>query len=440
MMMTPQLDPSHPQHLRPPLRPLFTRRALVLIFGLGLSSLLLAAAVMWLTDPRDKVESIDTDTFSKSAIGHMALRELLDDRDVSHQVRRYRSHEKVRGGGALVLAEPHLMRGAQDDKLLKKFREMVARSPRTLLVLPKRDGVRDAHDEEWIGAAFNIPEYDVAHVLQAAGVSARAVRTRRSAEQMMWQSRIQGVALEARPDLPDVQLLLPGPGVEPLIETPYGVLFARVHTSLNAAPLYVLSDPDLIANHGLHREPNAALTLEILHHVAPDGELVIDEVIHGHERIPSLQERLLEFPLVLVTIQAGLLLLFLLWGMTQRFGPPLRAGEARAPGTSFVIDNTAELLTFGGHSAFTTERYVWMVLQELGRTLNAPATLTRPQLVAWLQARADAREVPIALAQLTARAEAYAHGRQEKKVRPIKLLTLAFTIDRFRHQMTQHET
>lgn len=418
-------------------RPLFTRRALWLIFGGGLLSLVCALVLMWVTDPRDEVESIDTDTFSISAIGHMAFLEMLEAHDIDTMRGRYKSDERMGRGDLLVVAEPHLMLGDRDGgPLLKKYRTMLSRSSNTLLVLPKRDGLRDSFSREWLGAAFMVPEADVRYVLKASGVpGAQISRTRRPASDMTWSSPHDPYVLSFPPEMYDVQLLLPGPEIEPVITTPYGILLGRVKSKLSSEPIWVLSDPDLIATHGLHRGSNTPLAIAMVQQAmgSSRGDVIFDEVIHGHERIPSFEERLLQFPLLPATIQVCLLLFFLLWTFVLRFGPPLRVSQERAPGKAFVVNNTAELLTAGKHSAHTTERYIWMVLQDTARGLHAPSRQSQAELLGWLQTRADAHGIDINLRGLTDRAHGYADGVE--RARSVKLLELALSVDRFRREM-----
>lgn len=420
-----------------PQRPLFGKFSLFLIFVVGLGSLVFAVALGWVSDPRDEVESIDTDTFSISALGHKAFFELLEKQKIDVVRARYKSHEEVGERDLLVIAEPHVMVGDEDESPGKELREYVHKAPRVLLVLPKRDGLKDVYDKEWIGAVFDVPEYDIQYALDLAGVASQPVRTHRHADEMTFSSTVAAPVGEVV--IPSVQLIKPGPGISPLIWTDHGILFARVESSVAKRPVYLLADPDLFANHGLHRDVNAQVVMSILTEArgAQPGKVVFDEVLHGHKKIPSLWERLLDFPFVLATVQVLILLLFVLWAGIMRFGPPAREGAARAPGKAFFIDNTAELLTFGGHSAHTVERYVWMVLYDLAAELNAPPRMTQVEVLDWLQHMADRRGVEIKLKVLCARAGAMADGTQRSN--PKKLLGLALTIYRFKRKML-HES
>ena len=409
----------------------FSRRALVLILGYGVISLLFSVLLAWMSDAREEPGSIDTDTFSESAIGHKAMLKLLKERGYWARASRWESGDAARHAGLLVVAEPHVMLGG-DEQVASALRAMLASSPRTLLVLPKRDGFQDDFVPTWIGSVVHVPEYDVQHVLDQARVTTTPVRVWRSGEALEWESAQQ--ALSASPLMPDVQLLRPSAKLEPLIWAPQGVLFARVRDGgASGGELFVLSDPDILANHGLHRASNAELALGIVEHSRTSGRILFDEVLHGHEQPPTLWQQLLEFPLVLGTTQVFLLLFFALWAGMVRFGPVQREARVHAAGKGFFIENTAELLTVGNHSAYTLERYVWMMLHELGFKLNAPAHLSRAELVVWLQEQADARGVEIELERITRRAEVL--SIEARRLRPQRVLDLSMQLYRFREAM-----
>ncbi len=419
-------------------RPLFPRWALFIIFGLGTCSLIFAFALGWVTDDGPTVESADTDTFSASAIGHAAMEEVLDMYYWT-VVSRWKSHDALLfGEGLTILAEPHVMRGG-DPELDAKFQETLANAGPTLLVLPKRDGLPHSFDEDGepiagdIAAQFFVPRYDIQHVLITAGVDARVTRTFAASEEMPWRAQVP--ALDVAPTLKEVQLMEASPQLEPLIATEQGVLLAKASGARAGDALYILSDPDLLANHGLNKGENARLLLEIVRHIKGSdwGFVVIDEVMHGHEAMPSLWQQLLRFPFILGTLQVLLLLGFAIWAGAMRFGPPREEEEAIAPGKAVLIENTAELLTFGGHTGYSAERYVWMVLRDTAANLNAPPTLTDQELVEWLQAEADVRGVDIRLKEVAHRTIHL--SVEDKSAKPKDLLKLARKVHAFREEM-----
>jgi len=132
---------------------------------------------------------------------------------------------------------------------------------------------------------------------------------------------------------------------------------------------------------------------------------VIDETLHGHERIPSLWRELFVFPLLPSVIQAALALLALVWSGMGRFGAPLPLPAALASGKDVLIDNTASLLRMAGHSAHTLGRYFDAALTDVVRALHAPASARPRDVYAWLSGVGRRRGVRVDLSVLRGQVE-----------------------------------
>src|SRR5436189_2634622 len=108
-----------------------------------------------------------------------------------------------------------------------------------------------------------------------------------------------------------------------------------------------MTDPSAIDNAGLRRPGNPDFAVTTINRLREDGPVVFDETSHGFESTPSLWKALFKFPLVLVTIHAGIAALLLLWAAIGRYGPPRAALSTVPTGKDFLIRNTAELLHVG---------------------------------------------------------------------------------------------
>src|SRR5262249_19925555 len=147
----------------------------------------------------------------------------------------------------------------------------------------------------------------------------------------------------------------------------------------------VLSDPDILSNHGLGEGDNARLALEVLEHARESWRsVVVDETLHGFERIPSLWGELFAFPLLPAGVQGAVALLLLVWSGLGRFGRPGAGPAGLAPGKGVLIENTALLLRSAGHSAYSLGRYFDATLAEVARALHAPAFARGGETDAWL--------------------------------------------------------
>ena len=98
--------------------------------------------------------------------------------------------------------------------------------------------------------------------------------------------------------------------------------------------MLVLSDPDMLSNHGLAHAGNPTAALAMLSELDRDGgPVVIDETLHGYGREPSVYRSLFDFPMLLATLQVALTVGVLLWAGMARFGPthPPAPPHARSP-------------------------------------------------------------------------------------------------------------
>ena len=224
------------------------------------------------------------------------------------------------------------------------------------------------------------------------------------------------------PDLAEAQLA-ESSDLDPVVASGDQVL---VGTWQSHRRVLVLTDPDLISNHGLKRGANAALAVAMVEMLREGHRPVIfDETLHGLEARPNLFVELFRFPLLLTVVQAALVLVLLLWAGAGRFGAPRR----EAPG---LIDNTANLLLFGGHSRSMLSRYLATTLREAGRALQAPEGLGDEELRGWLAKVARRRGVSVDLESLREEVRALERGKRADRAR---VLPLARRVHRFRKEI-----
>ncbi len=324
------------------------------------------------TSPR---RSVGADSYSRSAIGHFGLVALL--REEGEAVLQRRLDRELSQCGLLVVAEPH----AVDDEEDRRLGEWVASAPATLVVLPKREGIIDATKPQWIERVELLPLAEITDLLTHIGRWADA-----SVPAVERFEQVEGWRLPSGwrpPQLTSpVQLLTRDRDhIEPLIVCNQGVLLGRI------GDVWVLSDPDLIANHGLHQGDNAALALAILRRFREPGAIVFDETLHGHRLAPSIWQAAAQFPFVLVTVHLLLLTALLLWIANGRFGPVVTVPPPIAAGKQFLIDNVAALLRRAGSYAPSLRRYVRQRVRQAAEALRAPRGLSDEECRRFVLAR-----------------------------------------------------
>ncbi len=409
----------------------------------GISAVSFACAILFAIfgDEVSTTSSASADTFSRSAIGHRAFVELLRREKIPVLISQHDTGDKLAPDAPLVVAEPIL--AEVDGARATELREMIGKARRALLVLPKWYGPEDPQQPAYLNRVYLLPEDEVEPILGALGLTlpetggvlrpgasalAAGVESKEDHEWAKWN--------RLKPDLLHPQLLDNDiDGLSPVLGLAgRRALLARVEFD-DDTDLWILSDPDLLSNHGLLRGDNAAMALALIADIRDQqGAVVFDETMHGFKSEPSLWRVLFEFPLGLATIQALLAVGFLVWAATGRFGKPVTGAGALAPGKEFLIDNTAALLRFGGHASAALQRYLQTSVQEVARTLHAPASLDGAATTRWLDELAGARGLAVRLTDLERLAAEAEQARGADRQR--RVVAAARRIHSWRQEMT----
>ncbi|MET0554126.1 MAG: DUF4350 domain-containing protein [Vicinamibacteria bacterium] len=405
----------------------FSRRALAWLVGISVVSFTTWLVVGLVAPEPADLQSADADAYSRSAIGHRALVELLRARQVPVMVSRFDSGTRAGEQALLLLAEPRLEQGSTTAP--RKLQQMLRAARRSLLVLPKWQGQEDPDHPGWLARAGPVPPAEIAGVLKAADVAAVAYLAGGGGVQAC-----EGVGAPVTLDRP--QLMRPVEGddsLQPLVTCGDGWLLAEREEQEDGSVVLILSDPDVLANHGLDDGDNAAAAWALLEHARQPGQaVVLDETLHGHERVPSLFRELFTFPLALATFQVVLAVAFLVWSGAARFGAPVPPAPVLEAGKGVLVDNTAALLRLGGHSAYTLGRYLDSLTQEVARVLHAESAGKPGEARARLRRIGRRRRVTEDLATIESAVERL---RGEKSPAPAAVLAVARRVHRWREEM-----
>ena len=342
---------------------LFRRRTvlwLVLTSGAAFCAMLYLAAT---SDPAEDAAS-GASTYSRSAVGHSAFFQLLQARGYRVDVNREGGPlaSKWREGSLMLLVAPNS--GAPDLERIARFAAAASATRPLLVVLPKWDTRASRIEAGWIDEARPLPRARAASVLRAGApvVDGRVVRTvaeRNGGGSRRWRNHLG----DTEPDIDAPQLIAGfGGELQPLIAAADRVLLGQV----GDGGVFFLSDPDLLANHGLHRGGNAALALDVIDRLLPAGGAVLfDETLHGFAIERSLWRLLFQPPYLAATLLALAAAALIVWRASVRFGAPLarESGAVWPDGAATLIENASRLLAAGGHAA----------LAPPGRAREAPA-------------------------------------------------------------------
>lgn len=388
---------------------LFSPRTLLAIIAIGTAAFvgMVYLEMFGLDDPDFE---IGPSTYSSSALGHKALMETLRRLDVPVVVSRFRTAEKSGSGSLLVLAEP------DDSDISEELVGGFGDLPHGLLVLPKWDGSRDRSKPRWVEKIDMVSVEAVESVLEHAQIDALV-------------KRIEGTftldvpKLGGQIELTNPQIMIDTRGLTPVVSLKGGILIGEA--DFGSGRQWVLSDPDLISNHGIDQADNAVVAVSIIEALRPGGGAVIfDETIHGLELRPNLLRTAFQLPFSIVTLSAAVAIALAIWAGLMRFGRPDPAQRTLQPGKVTLIRTTADLLRAGsrkGSVELVLTRYLKAQIADLVARLNGPRGLDENRQIAWLDDLAVGRRLGARLQPLAAAIEATAKSHSTDPGRALRL-------------------
>lgn len=395
-----------------------TKRANFIIVALVVLSSLGTVFALFFGEKFSTYDSYRNDVYSFSAVGHRAFREVLELNFESVEILQDVSQRF----DYLLIIEPDL-EGQKDE-----FQELVGPCITCILVLPKRIGIAD-DDRHHIAKFKLIKSVKVDAMLDQYFVNLTNLKLDRA---------LNVTADINRHDLPSPQIAGPvqvvkGVPVENII---YGsqngaLIFSE---AIDNVTRIVISDPDILANHGIDEAQNYKFILGYLQsELGPEyGKIGIDETMHGYRRAPSLLRLLTSFPLSIFTIQLLLILLFATWRGLIVFGRPNRNPRATELGAKILIDNTASLFS-PNHAVYLGRRYALAAVNDVAQSLNAPRQLPKKELIIWLDEQTERRGFSFRISEVLSRFEDFEIGLEQWK--PKEIVTMAQQVDQWRNRM-----
>jgi hypothetical protein len=296
------------------------------------------------------------------------------------------------------------------------------RGPRaTLVVLPKWSTAPDPMHPGWVTVSgLDFPA-------DPQGVLAPDIKLR------IWRSKGHGeplrdVGLASAANIhflaPAVVQSMSGNDLQAMITTPDGrILLAR----MGDRPLYVLSEPDLINNHGMGDERQAKAALALLDFLNSTGarSILFDVTANGLGRSRSPLKLAFDAPFLAVTVTIFIAMLLAGWQALVRFGPVRRPERAIAFGKAALVDNSAALIRKAAREAHLGSRYVDLIRDRAITLFRLPPTLDPQTLAARLEALNPRRSFVAA-----SQAASEAHSRDE-------LLGAAISLNRWLKEAQQ---
>ncbi len=348
-------------------------RTAALLILIGGAALCATIVLLVIVDPADRVVTRPS-SYSPSAVGHAAFASLLGEAGYRVEVNRSREGRAVAAEDLLLILEPDLGINAVLD-----MQRLLEGKRRVLVALPKwrqrATGMPTALPPGWIEGAALVSTASVDKV--AHGVLGEATIARPGSE-IAWTGRLAPFPEIQRPQL------LSDTNLRPLVaSSDGGILVGEAPVAEADSRTLVLADPDLIANHGLHRGDNARLALGLIDELLPSSDATVhfDESLHGFAIVPSLPRLLLAPPFLAATLLALATIAVMVWRAAVRFGTD-RSGNEGMPvfgnGHETLLRNAGRLLATANDAAYIADRYGSATLEEAARRLHVEQQSPRP--------------------------------------------------------------
>jgi hypothetical protein len=349
----------------------------VVIWLVVLIALALGTVLFFVAGGRQSTYTIGASAFSRSAIGYAGIADTMHRIGVRVVKSRGDSVAKLNPQGVLVVAEPGT--GATPQLL-----SSLLNARTVLLILPKWTGVPSSTHAGWIDSVTDVPESTARQAAQVSGIEIVRIPAA-----PVWTHNEVGRV----PMFSDNVQLIKSRRLRPVIGSDQGMLVGEQRSG--ARRLWVLADPDVIANYGLGTPANAEFAVALIDALrGEDGNVVFDEMVHGFiDAGTSPLAILFQFPFVLVTVQGAAAVALLLWATMRRFGAPVAPPPPLQAGKRSLIETTANLFANARHRPIILQRYIHEIVQDVGRQMHAPAGLGERPLVDWLRRVGRSRAV-----------------------------------------------
>jgi hypothetical protein len=376
-------------------QPLFSPRVVLWMVLVGVVSFCAFIALTAYAPDLKSGQDGGAHALSKSAVGFAGVAKLEQLLGVRVLISRG-APPAMHGGSGLLLLTPS---PSNDPKKVRAFRF----GGMVLVVLPKWEAAEQPLHPGWVDKAGLLQADWVLRPLGERG----AVIERRAGASSPRLTAARGAPIvdpAAVVQAGRIQSLqtISGSGLRPVLVDERGKAVLAMSRS---APLFVLSDPDLLNTAGLADLATARAGNAILDDLRSDGPLVFDVTLNGFGRGRSLLRLALEPPLLGVTL--CLLAAAAMMGLhaAGRFGPTERTTRTLALGKRALADNSAALVRMARRERRMGAGYAALARDAAARAAGAPRDLDAGQLDALLDRLGAARGQP-AFSELAANAVA----------------------------------
>lgn len=332
------------------------------------------------------------DALSKSAIGFAGLRYLLDNTGNEVEIGR---RPPLPSTYSLVILTPDA------DSEQSEVARLASPGAR-LIVLPKWMVFADPRHPGWV-TSFGAYMPGVTSRLLATITPDSKIKQSKGAGKVQFRGvfpRFQPVAGHAAQI--DTLQTISGKNLEADIVDDHG---NAVLAQVKGTQTYLLADPDLLNNQGLHDAGTARMAVDLIALLRNSERPVsFDVTLNGIRSSPDLLRAAFSPPFLGATLCVILAALFIAYHAFNRFGAAARQDRVYAFGKRALADNTAAVIRMMHREPAMAPRYAQATLNLVAAHIGLPRE--RTQDVAWVNALEKSRGAEGQFAELNAEAAA----------------------------------
>ncbi len=325
-----------------------------LIAVVAISAISLALTVYFLTSQRalNPEKSFTSVTYDRGVLGMRAFFDMLLRLDERIKPSSTFYSQYIVNDSLVILS--NITRAEEIDRALARF----SRAKAILIILPKRKINNTVYHN------LNV----VNSILSKLVPDARAIRLQSS--RIVWA---YNDITQADPTINYPQLLS-GTGFKPLVFSGNGTLLAEANPERNIweKPVYILSDPDPLLNHGLDDGKNAVFSISMIKRLKSGGSILIEDRGAGEDGPPSIWKEFFKFPFLALTLTVVAVFLLMCLQSLMRFGSKEPDRSMLKPGRDTILEASSSLVLQGGNYSTILHAYWQQTLRMVGKRFNAP--------------------------------------------------------------------
>ncbi len=311
-----------------------------------------------------ELSSVGGSTWSRDALGRRALFDLLNQLGI--RARRDQVDEAFSESSTHFIIQNAIQEAKSHERQSLAFTNVSAR----LYVLPKRNDSNASTSQSYTQRELDLIDND------ALIVRLKPDNSRLQNQRTNHLTALTSDSRDAQtyPTLAEPQLIS-SDHMTPIVA--FGDLILVGEIQSNKPRTWVLSDPDILDNHGLDDGDNAVFAVQLIKNLqnltnTQGKEITFIERIVNADSTPSFFQILLRFPYSLISVAFIFLCAILGWLSLARFGAAAPTSPPVGIGRRALVDTATQLVSGRDNQVYILERYLNNVVRDVAKAMKLP--------------------------------------------------------------------